>query len=52
MGLKGIGKRIGGVALRLAVLSCGGECAKCGNCANMLPHALEDKGESHIEKEK
>ena len=37
MRFKDIGKRIGNIAIRVAMSGCGGECGKCGICQNLSP---------------
>lgn len=54
MGLKGMGKRMGDIALRLAMLGCGencGGCWKCGNYGNLPARAPEGETENPREKE-
>ena len=46
MKLKGIGKRIGNMAFRLAMYSCGGECGKCGICKNPSPPISQSDSQS------
>ena len=45
MRFKGIGKKIGDMAYKLAVsdCNCGGECGKCGVCQNPHPPTLCDE---------
>ena len=48
MRFKGIGKKIGDMAYKLAVsgCNCGGECGKCGICQNLSPLMSQDERQS------
>lgn len=50
MALKDIAKRIGNIAFRLAISSCGGDCGKCGICQNLSCLIPMNERQSH-EKE-